>query len=398
MNDKSDYTSKILIFVYHNNVKDIEEKYKISFMAADKSTIHFENKLIPLSDSLSCILVDYSKNDKCPHYICYSEKNADSNKATKKSINSTIIEIELPNASQNPFKFFADKNKYNYQASKALFKFATSKLKTEIRKADDPLLHYLFNIQPNGRILTQTELLDYAKEFIVYLPTLTDCISSNITQEKQENQEKQNFDIEYINFIYFIFRKFWQHQVFGATALMSAMYYQTDKERRESYISEKLKEKISKNNFSFPIDLEFKNMEFAEENLNLISESIITCNNVYLAFLAGYQISLHSKFIEITSEWLMDVDDIDIDQFAEIFAKRVVSTFMGREFYNISQSNREIKQTSNPYLVIEKFTQFSTLFLKGKDEKNVKDALLKFEDGKYFTKSLIESLKFDLNK
>lgn len=388
------YTPKILAFIYHSgNINSCV------FQLRNKNDkeCSSEFKLIELNKCIACCLINYSGSEDRIHHIFISSKDS-SIQDKKWNINSTIIEIGLSNNFENELELFNNITEYeNHEKVKMLFKFASARLKTQIRKANTPILHYLFNVQPNGKILSQNELFEFAKDFIVWLPSLIERI----------NASNKDFFF-YSEYIYFMFRKFWEGQIFGVTSLISAMYRQEESKILRENMSEKVKNKIANNNFSFPIDLEFDDMKFAEENLNCISQNIITCNDAYLAFLAGYQVSLHSKFIEITKEWLDDSipNDktakeqgekslIDIQQFAEIFCNRIRATYMGREFLT-SPNESEPKITNPPNAVIQKFVEFSSIFLIKISEENVKDALKKCTDSKYVTEKFISSLDFKL--
>lgn len=376
----SEYIPKVLVFIYHNgNIDDFTFAFNNKNGEADPN----EYKKVIIHKKLTCFLVNYKKIEDHIISITASLKGEPNSEKYKYNLNSTIIEIQLPGYSQEEKGLFNDIVNYeDHESVKVLFKYATSKLQTHIAKQETPLMHYLFNIQPNGQILSQMELLDFAKDFIVWLPSLIEKMKNHI--------------FFYSEYVYFIFRKLWHGQIFGATALITAMYHQKEVQAliKDEKFSTEVKKKIEKNTFSLPIDLEFSDLTFAEENLNLISQNIITCNEAYLAFLSGYQICLHSKFMEITKEWMVDVNSIEIEQFAEIFCNRVKATLMGRQFWAFENEKGpgKLQYTTYPKAVIQKFVEFSKIFLE-KNQQIVKEALRKHID-EYITEELITSLDF----
>lgn len=390
---------KILVFFYAQKNKEFKGCLKYTSRNNDDKQIDLKSTkdCLFLCDAIKLIEIEYQSNGDNVLEI----KLIEDNKELKHfNINSTILEI-YQDDNNNAVSFDFNINNFkDHRMIKGLFKLATTKL--NIIKPVDQLMHFLFNIQPDGRFLSQAELLEYSKEFIIYLPKIISKFTINGNDKTQDNSNKMKSEDDknyfYSEYLFYIYRKLWQSQIFGATSLIFVMYQKSLYDK--ICIPTNILEKIGKNNYFLPIDLTFSDMEFANDNLDLISENIITCDMAYLAFLAGYQVSLHSKFVETAKDWLETEnikDVINLDHFAKIYCKGIKATLMGREFIEISEENKDkyfqMGESIKADIVIQKFNEFARIFLEGRTEQEVSAAIGKYSDNNYNEKEFISTLK-----
>ena len=190
--------------------------------------------------------------------------------------------------------------------------------------------HFLVNIQPNGRFLSPLELLVYASDLIKWLFTL---------------QYNDNIISAFASYATTIF---WKSKIFGATSILLNLI-KIDFNPKMPFL------------FLFPIDLEVENdeynYEFFHNNFKLIDDNIVNCDNI-LALIYGYQISLHSKFIQLAETWVDEDEIIDTSLFSNAYYNRIILTLKNHPEYNNSFFD----------LLISKFNDFiSIIIIKSKN-------------------------------
>lgn len=263
---------------------------------------------------------------------------------------------------------------------KGLILYATSKLDGfQTLNSTDPIIKFLFTIQPKGYILNRKELLHFCEMFIPFL--------FGIMSLSQSIAEYKNCIIFLKELTFFVFKKCFQQQVFGPVSILYNQYQVPDR-----LATPHITEKLQKSCYLCPIDFIIDDFENFEKNLDFIGAQIVACDDNILSLLAGYQIGIHDQFFEITKEYLPD-RSYNLNQFAKIYSERIKATIL-----NKCHERKMLKSDNHQYSindslgVIEKFNEFAILFLKDVNREEVRHELEKFKDEKIFPDTIISNL------